>query len=163
MIKQKATSREREGKQRESCNTHGVKEGGGIRENTGALAPQNPGIHFRPHQSWVPTTVQLVSEKGEGCWEVGMKGCMRGNFLAVQWLGLCAPTAGGTGSIPGRGTKILQALGRKKEREGERERKRERKEGRKEGREGGRRKERVYERLSSILCSSGLFYFFIVY
>ncbi|KAB0393368.1 hypothetical protein E2I00_012060, partial [Balaenoptera physalus] len=25
-------------------------------------------------QSRVPTTVQLVSEKGEGCWEVGMKG-----------------------------------------------------------------------------------------
>ena len=24
----------------------------------------------------------------------------------VQWLGLCASTAGGTGSIPGRGTKI---------------------------------------------------------
>ena len=27
----------------------------------------------------------------------------------VQWLGLCASTVGGRGSIPGRGTKILQA------------------------------------------------------
>ena len=26
--------------------------------------------------------------------------------LVVQWLSLCAPTAGGTGSIPGQGTKI---------------------------------------------------------
>ena len=32
-----------------------------------------------------------------------------GNFLAVQWLGLGAFTARGPGSIPGRGTKILQA------------------------------------------------------
>ena len=29
--------------------------------------------------------------------------------LAVQWLRLPASTAGGTGSIPGRGTKILHA------------------------------------------------------
>ena len=33
------------------------------------------------------------------------------NSLAVQWLGLCASTAGGLGSIPGWGTKILQAHG----------------------------------------------------
>ena len=33
-----------------------------------------------------------------------------GNSLAVQWLGLCASTAGGTGSIPGRGTKILHGV-----------------------------------------------------
>ena len=32
-----------------------------------------------------------------------------GNFLTVQWLGLCASTAGGKGSIPGRGTKISHA------------------------------------------------------
>ena len=32
-----------------------------------------------------------------------------GNSLAVQWLGLCAFIAEGVGSIPGRGTKILQA------------------------------------------------------
>ena len=30
--------------------------------------------------------------------------------LAVQWLGLHASTAGGTGSIPGQGTKIPHAL-----------------------------------------------------
>ena len=32
-----------------------------------------------------------------------------GTSLAVQWLRRCTSTAGGTGSIPGRGTKILQA------------------------------------------------------
>ena len=32
-----------------------------------------------------------------------------GNSLVVQWLGLCASTAGGMGLIPGLGTKILQA------------------------------------------------------
>ena len=29
-----------------------------------------------------------------------------GTSLAVQWLRLCAPNAGGMGSIPGQGTKI---------------------------------------------------------
>ena len=33
----------------------------------------------------------------------------RGTSLAVQWLGLRTSTAGGMGSIPGRGTKILYA------------------------------------------------------
>ena len=33
-----------------------------------------------------------------------------GNFLAVQWLGMHAFTAEGTGSVPGQGTKILQAV-----------------------------------------------------
>ena len=32
-----------------------------------------------------------------------------GNSLGVQWLGLQASTAGGPGSIPGQGTKILHA------------------------------------------------------
>ena len=35
-----------------------------------------------------------------------------GTSLAVQWLGLGASTAGCTGSISGRGTKIPQALRR---------------------------------------------------
>ena len=41
---------------------------------------------------------------------------MAGNSLAVQWLGLCTFTAEGLGSIPGQGTKILQAVqcGKKK-------------------------------------------------
>ena len=34
---------------------------------------------------------------------------MEGNSLAVQWLGLCAFTAKGLSSVPGRGTKIPQA------------------------------------------------------
>ena len=33
----------------------------------------------------------------------------RGTSLVVQWLRLCAPNAGGTGSIPGQGTKIPHA------------------------------------------------------
>ena len=36
------------------------------------------------------------------------------NSLAVQWLGLCSSTAGDLGSIPGWGTKILQAAWSKK-------------------------------------------------
>ena len=39
--------------------------------------------------------------------------------MAVQWLGLCAVTAEGKGSVPGRGTKIPQATwrGQKKKRD----------------------------------------------
>ena len=33
-----------------------------------------------------------------------------GNSLVVQWLGRCALTAEGPGSVPGRGTKISQAV-----------------------------------------------------
>ena len=32
-----------------------------------------------------------------------------GNFLAIQWLGLQASTAGDMGSIPGQGTRIPHA------------------------------------------------------
>ena len=41
-----------------------------------------------------------------------------GNYLVVQWLGLCTFTAEGVGSIPGWGTNILQEAwrGRKKKR-----------------------------------------------
>ena len=39
--------------------------------------------------------------------EGGNKG-RKGNSLMVQWLGLSVSTAGGTGSISGRGTKISQ-------------------------------------------------------
>ena len=35
---------------------------------------------------------------------------LKGDFLAVQWLRLCASTARGTDSIPGWGTKILHAV-----------------------------------------------------
>ena len=34
----------------------------------------------------------------------------RGNYLAAQWLGLQASTAGGMGSIPGWRTKIPQTV-----------------------------------------------------
>ena len=35
--------------------------------------------------------------------------CIPGTSLAVQWLRLCAPNAGGMGSIPGQGTKVRHA------------------------------------------------------
>jgi len=35
----------------------------------------------------------------------------RGTSLVVQWLRLCAPNAGGTGSVLGQGTKISHAEG----------------------------------------------------
>ena len=34
-----------------------------------------------------------------------------GSSLMVQWLTLCTPKPGGTGSIPGRGTRILHTAG----------------------------------------------------
>ena len=34
----------------------------------------------------------------------------QGNFLAVQWLGLCASAAGGMGLIPGLGSTIPYTL-----------------------------------------------------
>ena len=42
-----------------------------------------------------------------------------GNSLVAQWLGVCASTAGSMGSIPGRGTGILQAAQPKKRQEKE--------------------------------------------
>ena len=46
------------------------------------------------------TSSAAKSRLTEGMW---------GTFLAVQWLGFHASTAGGMGSIPGWGTKILRA------------------------------------------------------
>ena len=46
-----------------------------------------------------------------------LKGGRLGTSLAVQWLGLRASTAWGTGSIPGRGAKIPQAAGKIKKKE----------------------------------------------
>ena len=40
----------------------------------------------------------------------GYKNRGLGNFLAVQWLRLCASIAGGLGSFPGQGTRIPQAM-----------------------------------------------------
>ena len=42
------------------------------------------------------------------------------NSLVVQWLGLGAFTAGGTGSIPGHRTQNLQVVGQKKKNRGNR-------------------------------------------
>ena len=46
--------------------------------------------------------------------EEALKIGRQGTFLAVQWLGLHASTAGSPGSIPGRGTKIPQVAWAKK-------------------------------------------------
>ena len=46
-----------------------------------------------------------------------------GTSLEVQWLWLCAPNEGGTGSIPGRRTKILHRMAKKKKRRRRRRRK----------------------------------------
>ena len=40
--------------------------------------------------------------------------CSNGDFLAVQWLRLCASNEGGMGSIPGRETKTPHATRQKK-------------------------------------------------
>ena len=47
----------------------------------------------------------------------GKKYYVGGTSLAVQWLGLRTSTVGGEGAIPGRETRILQAVwcGQKKE------------------------------------------------
>ena len=51
----------------------------------------------------------------------------RGVYLEVQWLRLCAVNAGGTGSIPGQGTKISHSMwcGQKTKKEEERKDKKE--------------------------------------
>ena len=43
---------------------------------------------------------------------------MLGNSLVVRWVGRCAFTAEGMGSIPGQGTKIPQAVQRSKKKKG---------------------------------------------
>ena len=47
----------------------------------------------------MPGEVLYVKKKREG-----------GNSLVAQWLGLCAVTPDGPGSVPGWGTKIPQAM-----------------------------------------------------
>ena len=61
-----------------------------------------------------------VSIQHEGCFCFLKRGL--GNSLAVQWLGLRASMVGGTGSIPGQGTKIPRIMlhGQKKKRNRER-------------------------------------------
>ena len=55
------------------------------------------------HGAWQETKLAVGGRQGltkvKGSW----------TSLAVQWLGIHASTAGGTGSIPGRGTKILRS------------------------------------------------------
>ena len=67
-----------------------------------------------------------------------------GASLVVHWLRLCAPIAGGSGLIPGQGTRIPHAAGcrekKKKKRQGRKRRKEEAKA--EMGGEGKRRKTR---------------------
>ena len=52
-------------------------------------------------------------EKCLSCFQIGtfQNVLPLGNSLTVQWLGHCASTAGGMGSILGQGTKIPHAVG----------------------------------------------------
>ena len=49
----------------------------------------------------------VLDRDGDGDW-LSYQKFTRGPSLAVQWLRPCAPNVGGTGSIPGRGTKTPQ-------------------------------------------------------
>ena len=83
--------------------------------------PQSP-LAFPPEP---PPALETCLLRGQSGWSLpfradrGYKGksTLRGNSLAVQGLELCASSAEGTGSIPGRGTKIpckLQGQKKKK-------------------------------------------------
>ena len=55
---------------------------------------------------------RVKAHTSQGCRKESIHSCiegLRGNFLAVQWLGLFTFTAVGLGSVPGWGAKIPQA------------------------------------------------------
>ena len=54
-------------------------------------------------------TFPLVSVSGLCLNRYPIKSAFSGTSPTVQWLRVCAPNAGCAGSIPGRGTEILQA------------------------------------------------------
>ena len=62
--------------------------------------------------AWLEAKHRTPLHLGFVLWKVGLKVPGVGNSLAVQWLGPWASTAGGMGSIPGRGTKIPHAARR---------------------------------------------------
>ena len=69
-------------------------------------------IHARPkHQFFLPPSARS-REPSSGCygWELMPWCIILRTSLVLQWLVLCASTAGGTGSIPGQGTKIPHAM-----------------------------------------------------
>ena len=76
------------------------------------LHPCTVGTHFT-HVTcpswWAASSVQFVKAKAH--LKTLFETFLSGNCLAVQWLGLRAFTTEGPGSIPGGGTKILQATG----------------------------------------------------
>lgn len=61
-------------------------------------------IHFFPFSGFL---YFLSSKKKKK--QLSVKCMFFGNFLAPQWLGLCASIAGGTGVILGQGTKLSHA------------------------------------------------------
>ena len=61
--------------------------------------------------SAVPTMCNTVWDVTDTLQVTKMKkNIISGTSLVVQWLRLCAPNAGGMGSIPGLGTKIPHAV-----------------------------------------------------
>ena len=58
-----------------------------------------------------PEGQRTTTRGGSGSGGSWLERVSAGTSLAVQGLGLRAPTAAGAGSIPGRGTKIPHAVG----------------------------------------------------
>ena len=83
----------------------GLQEGGTWSE---ALDVETPAVTDEPLGCFQGKTERVLirHEIGVPC---PFKKRMSGNSLAVQWLGLGTFTAEGLGSVPGQGTKILQA------------------------------------------------------
>ena len=66
------------------------------------------------HSGYVKNKIFFSYKAILKCLEFALKYLSKWDFPAVQWLRLCASTAGGVGSILGRGTKIPHAVWPKK-------------------------------------------------
>ena len=58
--------------------------------------------------SWVGVRLLYSKAEQDSCSATsagGRSGSSRGTSLVAQWIRLCAPNAGGPGSIPGQGTR----------------------------------------------------------
>lgn len=79
---------------------------------------------------WLSVCARQGAKRSGEAWLEDLKTGKGGASPAVQWLRVCASTAGDVGLIPGRGTKIQQASEPKKQREREEKRKKKRQGGR---------------------------------
>ena len=67
-------------------------------------------VHLPQREKLSPSIVAEAETTKFCCIPAPLKLLALGASLAVQWLRLCASTAGGMGSIPGPGTKISFAV-----------------------------------------------------